>query len=199
VSPPGRRVDAATVRVLDAVALLWCAVWLVLAVWIGAQVWQLADLGTTLASTGRALDDSGRALQELRDLPVIGNAPGSIGDSIRENAADIVARGGETRDSTRRLAVLVGVGAFLLPLTPVLLYVPVRVGARRDRRRVRTLVDRLDPGELDSHLARRALANVRYDRLLQVSPAPEGDFEAGRRTALADAELARIGLRRTRG
>ena len=185
-----------TLRLLDTLALAWCTVWLVLGVWVGSELWQLAGLGETLARSGSALDSSGRALQELRDIPLVGETPGRIGDQVRATAADVVTQGNEARGSARRLAVLLGLTVALLPLTPVLLYLPLRVRAARDRREVRDLLSRLDEGEVDAHLARRALQAVPYPDLLRATGSPERDFAAGRHRPLADLELARLGLRR---
>lgn len=191
--------DTAAVRRADAIALVWLTVWLVIGVWVGHEIWQLAQLGEVLSRTGEGLDDSGRALQELRDLPVIGDAPGVIGDEVRRTAADVVVQGRQAQASTRRLAVLVGVATALLPALPVLLHVGARRRRDGERRVVRALSGTLDEDELETHLARRALQHVPYERLLRVSRTPERDFEQGRRAELADAELARLGLRRTRG
>lgn len=196
--PSLRRADQAQLRLVDGLVLFWCTAWIVIGLWVGHELWQLSRLGGTLAQSGQALDDSGRALQELRSVPLIGDTPGTIGDEVRSTAADVVARGREAEDSTRRLAVLLGITTALLPVAPVLLYLPLRLGLSADRRRIRDLVGRLDEQELQAHLARRALSDVPYARLLQASPTPEKDFEAGRRVALADAELNHLGLRRTR-
>lgn len=191
-----RGVAPASLRLLDAVALAWCTAWVVLGLWVGSEIWQLARLGDTLARSGSALDSSGRALQELRDIPIIGGTPGRIGDEVRRTAGEVVAQGREAQSGTQRLAALLGLTVAVLPLTPVLLYLPLRLHARRDRSQVRDLVSRLDERELDAHLARRALQEVPYPRLLGVTPTPERDFAAGRHRALADAELTRLGLRR---
>ena len=190
------RGDPASRRMLDGLVLSWCALCVVLGAWVGRELWQLAELGETLARSGTALDSSGRALQELRDLPIIGETPGRIGDEVRRTAEEVVAQGLEARASGRRLAVLLGLTVALLPLTPALLYLPVRLRAARDRRQVRDLVGRLDEREVDAHLARRALQALPYARLLAVTATPEGDFAAGRHRRLADAELLRLGLRR---
>lgn len=192
-----RRADPTTLRTLDAAFLLWCRLWIAIGLYVGYEVFQLAKIGTTLESSGRALDDSGRALQELRSIPLIGGTPGKIGDNVRETAAQVVERGRETQASTRRLGVLLGFTTAVLPIAPALLYLPLRFGVVADRRRVQRLVARLDPEELDTHLARRALADIPYEQLLRRSSTPETDFERGRRSALADAELARLGLRRS--
>lgn len=193
---PARGTARSTLRLLDALALAWCTVWLVVGVWVGSELWQLAGLGETLARSGSALDSSGRALQELRDIPLVGQTPGRIGDQVRATAADVVTQGNEASGSGRRLAVLLGLTVAVLPWTPVLLYLPLRLRAGRDRRDVRDLLSRLDEREVDAHLARRALHAVPYADLLRATDSPERDFVAGRHRPLADLELARLGLRR---
>ena len=187
--------DSAGRRLADALAVTWCTVWLLVGAWVGDQVWQLSQLGEVLSRAGQGLDGSGRALQELRDLPVIGGTPGTIGDEVRRTAAEVVVQGRQAQDSTRRLAVLLGLTTALVPCLPVALYAVVRRHAGGERRRVSALAEVLDEGELEVHLARRALQHVPYARLLQVTATPERDFREGRTAALAAAELARLGLR----
>lgn len=55
------------------------------------------------------------------------------------------------------------------------------------------------PGEdpaLDRYLARRAVAALGWDELRALTPDPWGAVDRGECRALADAELARLGLRR---
>lgn len=188
--------DSAGVRLTDALVLAWCALWLVLGVWVGWQIWQLSQLGAVLADAGLGLDDSGRALQELRDLPVIGDTPGTIGDEVRQTALEVVEQGRQTQASTRRLAVLLGLTTALLPALPALLYAVGRHRASRERRALVKAAQALDPEDLQTHLARQALQHLPYVRLLEVTDTPERDFREGRTAGLADAELARLGLRR---
>lgn len=195
--PSLRRASRSQLHLVDGLVLFWCIFWVVLGVWVGHEIWQLSRLGDTLAQSGHALDDSGRALQELRNVPVIGSTPGTIGDEVRKTAADVVIRGRQAQANGQQLAILLGLTVALLPITPALLYLPVRLGLAADRRRVRDLVGTLDEQELEAHLARRALNDMPYELLLRATPTPEKDFQAGRRRALADAELARLGLRRT--
>lgn len=98
----------------------WCALWLVVGAWAGYEVWMLADLGSTVADSGRALDSAGSALQSLRAVPVVGDTTAEIGDEVRANAADIAARAVDARGSLRRLAVLLGMTIALVPSVPVL-------------------------------------------------------------------------------
>ncbi len=120
---------AVDTRALDALALFWLTLCLALGVWVGYEVWQLSALGTTLVQAGGSFDSAGRALQELRDVPIIGDAPGTIGDELRATAVKMQASGREARGHTRRLAVLLGVALALMPAAPVLvLHVPRRLG-----------------------------------------------------------------------
>jgi len=107
----------------------WCALWLVVGVWTGYELWQLSDLGVTVAGSGRALDSAGSALESLAPVPVVGDRTAELGAEVRANAAQIVDDAGEARGSMRRLAVLLGLAVSLVPSTPVLaLHVAVRRG-----------------------------------------------------------------------
>lgn len=123
-APARRRSDVAAGLVAT-----WCAFCLVLGLWTGYELWQLAELGTTVADSGRALDSAGSALQSLGSVPVVGDPTAELGDEVRSNAADIVVGAGEAEASMRRLAVLIGLVVALGPSLPVLgLAVAVRRG-----------------------------------------------------------------------
>ena len=129
MSGPGPGPGSRDPRALDALAVFWVTLWLTVGAWVGYQVWQLSSLGTTLAQTGTSLDTSGRALQELREVPVIGETTGTVGDELRATAARVQEAGREARKDTRRLAVLLGVAVALGPAAPVLvLHLPRRLG-----------------------------------------------------------------------
>lgn len=186
-----RRASAETLRLADGLVAFWLVFWLVVAGWTAASVWQLGGLGTTLSTSGRALDDAGQALQAIGRVPVVGDRPETLGNEVRSTAAQVVVQGEQTRDSLRRLAVLLGVSIALVPTAPVLaFYLPQRWGRRREEQVVRRrLRARGRDDVLDHVLAARALAFLPVDRLLTIAP-------AGTRRTLADAELARLGVRR---
>ena len=98
----------------------WVVLWLVVGAWVGYEVWQLSDLGTTVAESGRALDAAGSGLQSLGDVPVVGDQTAQVGDQVRANADGIVAAAGEARSGARRLSVLLGLAVALVPSVPVL-------------------------------------------------------------------------------
>jgi hypothetical protein len=177
--------------VTDGLVAFWLVFWLVVAGWTALSVWQLADLGSTVATSGRALDDAGAALEAIGRVPVIGNRPEELGVEVRATAAQVVAQGEQTVDGLRRLAVLLGLAIALVPTTPVLaFYLPQRLARSREARELRRrLRDGWDDGVLDDVLAERALTLLPLRTVLQVVP-------AGTRRALADAELARLGVRR---
>ena len=83
------------------------------------------------------------------------------------------------------------------PTLPLLgLYLPLRWAWTNDARAVRRALKRAptDP-LLVEFLARRAVSNFPYDKLLAVSPQPFRDLEEGRYDLLAGLELDRLGIR----
>lgn len=103
-----------------AVLALWCALWLVVGVWTGYEVWQLSELSDTVAVTGRTLDEAGSALESLGGVPVVGEATAELGSQVRRDAAEIVESAGSAGSSVRRLSLLLGFSIALIPSVPVL-------------------------------------------------------------------------------
>lgn len=192
------RADERHLRTADAVALFWVVLWLVVGIWVGHQVFQLARLGESLSRSGQALDSSGQALQELRGVPLVGNRTGAFADQVRGTAAELISRGRQSQTAVRRLGVLLGLTTTLVPAGPVLLlYLPARVHRGRQRRQLLELLTR-DGGDqdLEALLAHRALLTLPHGDLKQVTDTPVGDYRSGRYRHLADAELRRLGVHR---
>lgn len=99
---------------------VWCTLWLVLGIWTGYEVWQLAALSDTVAASGRTLDQAGAALESLDSVPVVGDETAELGSSVRANAGDIVESAQSAEASVRRLSILLGLAVALLPSVPVL-------------------------------------------------------------------------------
>jgi len=108
-------------------------------------------------------------------------------ESIRKRSADL-----DFSDT-----VLLALSIALIPTLPLLgLYLPLRWAWTNDARAVRRALKRAptDP-LLVEFLARRAVSNFPYDKLLAVSPQPFKDLEEGRYDSLAGLELDRLGIR----
>lgn len=181
---------------MDAVAAFWLVLWLVIGALTGYEIWQLSRLSDTAEVSAQAVDRAGEALQSLSELPLVGDRPGELGTQTRDAAADVSASAARTRQDVHRLSILLGVAIFLIPSSPVLgLYVPLRMRHRRDVSALthRVAAGRDDPA-LQAYLAHRALANMTYAELLDVSDHPTQDVAQGRHGALAEAELRRLGL-----
>lgn len=98
----------------------WCALWLVVGVWVGYEVWQLSELAATVAESGRALGAAGSALQSLGNIPLVGDTTSELGQRVSNNGANIVQSSGAAEGSIRRLSVLLGLTVSLIPSVPVI-------------------------------------------------------------------------------
>jgi hypothetical protein len=186
---------------LDLALLLWVAVWIVVGLWVGREVKGLTDLSRTVIAAGLALEEAGGALQTLDDLPFVGEDVSGVGERTERAGESARLSGRSSRESIESLSVLLGVSIAVAPTLPLLLlYVPMRLAWRRQvqavRRALRAAQD--DPA-VDEFLAWRAVLNLPYDRLREVSSDPWRDLEAGRHRKLGDAELRRLGIDRPPG
>ncbi len=110
------------------VVAAWCALWLVVGLWTGYQLWQLAELGGAVANTGRSLGAAGTALEGLGSAPLVGDRTQELGAQVQRSSADIVAQAQNAQGSLRQLAVLLGVTVSLVPSVPAVLLL---AGSRR--------------------------------------------------------------------
>jgi hypothetical protein len=189
---PGRR----TTHVLDVLLLVWVAAWIAIGVLAGNELRDLRSLSDTVAGAGTALEQTGRALEALGDVPLVGEGPGELGRRVRESAADVQAAGRSSSQSITNLSVLLGLAIGVIPAVPVFgFYLPLRLRRAREAGAVaeRLAARGLDPG-LEELLARRAIHALPYHVLEAVSADPVGDLEDGRFDRLARAELRRLGL-----
>jgi hypothetical protein len=195
-----RTADATTIRLLDGISLLWFAIWLLIGSWTCLTMWQIADVGDTLAVSGNALHSSGEALSSLGPIPVVGDNAAAVGVDVKAAATEVTARGAEVKRELRQLAVLLGLAIIVVPMAPVGgLYLPLRWARSREIRAIRASLDRhRDDPVLDRYLGARALANLGFSEIRAVSVDPWEDLAVDPR-ALADAELRRLGIVRPGG
>jgi hypothetical protein len=190
--------SARAMRALNAVLLLWSALWIGLGVYTGYEVNALRTIGDTVQKTGAAVVTSGQAIQALGSVPFVGSRVGTLGDQAVAAGRSAEISGTSTRNTVDRLAILLGLAVGLIPTVPLLsLYLPLRRSWKRDRNAVSAAVSRWDgePG-LEEFLAQRALGHLPYHELRELSAEGSHAFEEGSRQRLAAAELRRLGLDR---
>lgn len=116
----------------SALVALWCTVWLVVGAWTGYEMWQLSSLSSTVADSGRALDEAGIALESLGQVPFVGDRTAALGADVRANGADIMRSADDAGTSIRRLAVLLGFVIALVPSVPAVVAHRVLAGRTRN-------------------------------------------------------------------
>jgi hypothetical protein len=191
--------SARTVRWLDVGVVVWIVVWVVLGLLIWSDINAQAQLSDDVIKVGSAVKSTGEALGVVGGLPLVGDRIGEFADRIETMGAEVEASGQESRSGIERIAVIAGLGVGVLPAVLVLLlYLPARL---RWRRYVGAIAGALpgvayDPA-FEHYLARRAIDTLPWDRIRAITPDPWGDIRRGDCRRLADAELQRLGLRRS--
>ena len=190
--------SAHTVRWIDIGVIVWVVVWVALGVLMWHDVRAQTQLSGDVIKVGAAVKDTGQALGVVGGLPLVGGSIGDFAARIEKMGAEVAADGRDSQGGVERIAVIAGLGVGVLPAAMILfLYMPVRV---RWGRYVGAVADALpgssgDPA-FEQYLARRAADTLPWDRLRALSADPWGAIAGGDYRALADAELARLGLRR---
>ena len=190
--------NARTVRWIDIGIVVWVVVWVALGVLIWHDIAAQTQLSGDVIKVGTAVKETGQALGVVGGLPLVGGSIGDFAGKIETMGAEVAASGQDSRAGIERIAVIAGLGVGVLPAAMILfLYLPVRV---RWRRYVGAIAAALpgaagDPA-FEQYLARRAADALTWDQLSELSDDPWGAIASGDTRAFADAELARLGLRR---
>ncbi len=193
-----RTADVATIRLLDGLIGFWFVLWIVVGAWSGYTMWQLSELGDTVTSSGESIHVAGQALESLGGVPVVGERTLELGEEASTTGLDIADRGQQVTTQMRQLSLLLGLAIAFMPTTPVLgLYLPLRLSRRRDLRALEEGLRASDQDEvMDRYLAERAIRSMTYAQVHALVGDPWQALQEGRGRPLADAELARVGLRR---
>ncbi|MGH9064674.1 MAG: hypothetical protein ACRDZQ_08490 [Acidimicrobiales bacterium] len=186
------------VLLLDVLLSLWVAAWVAIGILVGIDVHHLGQLSTTLGNAGRALRQTGNGLKAFSTIPFVGHAIGGIAKQIVRTGHVAEVNAAQSRQSIDQLSYLLAVCVAIIPGVPVLgIYLPFRIGRIREARAVRQALAHAEhPPLLQRYLANRALYNLPYHQLEQISHEPWQDVERGDLTELAEAELARLGFGR---
>jgi hypothetical protein len=192
-------VDPRTLRIWDGLVVFWVVLWLVLAGWTGLTLWQAANTGDTISSSGQALHSVGTSLSDLSELPLIPDRAGEIGGEVALTANQISARGQEIKGQLHQLALLLGLTIAGVSIAPVLgFYLPSRLRRHQRVVRLRAEIGRRPNDEgLDRYLAHHARLSLSYDDIERLVADPADPYLGPRDVRrLADAELARLSVRR---
>jgi hypothetical protein len=194
--PTGR----AALIAIDTLMAAWVALWIVLAIAIGHEVHGLRQLSGTVTRVGVAVEQTGQTLEGIGAVPLIGDRVGTTAKEITAAGRSTVQSGRTSRDSIRRLSWMLALVLAVAPTVPLLLlYVPLRVASERERRALRRLVaGRESDPVLRRLLAQRALLTSPYQQLMDADGDPVDAARGERLEKLAEAELERLGVARSR-
>ena len=186
------------IRTLDAVVVFWTLVWIVLGLLVARDLQQLTQLSATVATSGRAMRAVVDSITPLASLPVVGSTIAPLAKTAASEAASVQASGRVSAQSVRQLSLLLGLAVVVAPTVPLLvLYVPLRISQERESRAFRrALANGADDSAFEEFLAQRAVQNLPYHRLREITTNPWHEIREGNFRALADAELKRVGVRR---
>lgn len=188
---------ARAVKVLDVGLVAWIVLWVALGALVWHDIGAQARLSTNVVRVGGAVKQTGDALAAIGALPLVGGTVRDLAARVQKAGADVGVSGKESVDAIHRTAVVAGLAVALLPAALVLLlYLPLRLAWRRDRFSLAAALTAHDDPALEHYLARRAVASLPWARLRVISDDPWRDIAAGHWRDLADAELARLDLRR---
>jgi hypothetical protein len=182
---PRRRVFA------DALVLAWVVAWALAGYTAGRALDKVSAVTDSAESAGAAIVRTGESIRDA-DVPVVGPVLKDAGDEVVEAGEDAQAQARESATDVHVAAVLLGLSVFFVPTLPLLFsYGPARRHRGRETQALRALLrEHGDDPALDQLLAIRAVAHLPYHRLRALGAPGATD------RTLADAELAREGLRR---
>jgi hypothetical protein len=189
------RLPQRSIVAIDLVVIVWTIAWIVLGVAVGTFVERLGAVGEGMEDTGRAIGRAGDAVDQLSDVPLVGEGFDAIAQEIQEVGRETAENGRSVEDDVDSLAVLIGAGLALGPTLPILaLWVPPRVSRGRERRALRKSLESDDRVAL-AYLANRAVATRLFRELRKASDDPVADLAAGHYEALAALEMDHLALR----
>jgi hypothetical protein len=121
-------------RLIDLVAVVWAALWIVLAVQVAIEVRGLRDLSSTVKKSGVAIRETGEALERLEQAPVVGAELGTTSVRVQEAGRSAVRSAESSRESIRNLSLLLALAIAVIPSVGMLgFYLHIRDARRRVR------------------------------------------------------------------
>lgn len=112
---------------IDLVAVVWAAFWIVLAVQVAIEVRGLRDLSATVKKSGVAVREAGEALERIEQVPVVGAELGETSARVEEAGRSAVQSAESSRESIHNLSLLLAIAIALIPTVGMLgFYVHLR-------------------------------------------------------------------------
>jgi hypothetical protein len=115
-APPSRTFPA----LLGLFVVAWTVVWIVMGVWTRHEVQTLRKLGGTVVTSGRAVKQTGDALQRLGGIPFVGGDVARVGRQVSTAGVSAQSSGRESRTAVQSLSNLLGISIALIPTVPML-------------------------------------------------------------------------------
>jgi hypothetical protein len=118
-------------RLIDLAAVLWAALWIMLAVQVAIEVRGLRDLSSTVNKSGVAIREAGEALERLEQLPVVGAELDETSARVQAAGRSAVRSAESSRKSINDLSLMLAIAIAVIPSVGMLgFYLHVR-DARR--------------------------------------------------------------------
>jgi hypothetical protein len=196
--------------VADVATVAWLGLWVTLGIRLYLRLAELAGAGRLIRDGGIGLlEAGGEVAGAVEGVPLVGaDAASRIREAFSTTAQPIIGFGSDVERLLLIIAGLLGLIVVVIAVVPWLnRYLPWRMarfeslnaGARVIRGAARGRTSSVPIPELDRLLASRAIHRLEYARLLEFTPDPFGDWNAGHLKGLVDAELASVGLSVPRG
>jgi hypothetical protein len=113
--------DRRTRALLDAIAVVWIALWIVLGWVVHHEVLGLRKLSATVVVVGQSLDSTANQLDAFRNVPLVGGQLGRTADDARRAARSARFSGRESRASVTSVANWLWFAVSAIAIIPVLL------------------------------------------------------------------------------
>ena len=189
----------------DTATVAWVGLWVTLGVQLYSGLSELAGAGRLIQQGGTGLlNTGGEVANAVQGVPLVGEGAATrIREAFGATAQPVIQFGTDVERLLIVIAALLGLLVVGIAVIPWMnRYLPWRLerfrrlnaGARAIRRGALAAKDDADRRDLEEILASRALHRLEYDRLLEFTPDPFGDWKAGRWDRLIQAELETVGL-----
>lgn len=108
------------VALLGGFVVVWTVVWILVGIWTRHEVQTLRQLSGTVVTSGRAVKQTGDALQGLGGIPFVGGDVARVGRQVSTAGVSAQRSGLQSRNAVESLGNLLGISIALIPSVPML-------------------------------------------------------------------------------